>query len=139
MMLQSLKERAMLEGILSVLGGALVLASRLNRDFQEDLRQRDGIAEIRTEDRSVARRYYISHGRIRIARGPHPSPDFAMLYKDVPTALEILKQGTEDASMKAIAEGKMLFDGDMAFGMWFMELLKKVGGLMKEPKKIVSL
>jgi len=138
-MLASAIRRAMLEGILSVLGGVLILASRLNREFREELGSRNGVGEIRTQERSVARRFYVFDGNIQTARGCHPSPDFAMVYRDVPTALAILRQGTDEAAMKAISEGSLRFEGDMAFGIWFMELLKKTGTFLKKPASIVSL
>lgn len=138
-MLASVKKRAMLEGMLSVLGAVLILASRVNRQFREELGERNGVAEIRTEDRSVARRFYVFTGKIQIARGCHPSPDFALIYRDVPTALTLFRQGTDEAALKAISEGSLRFEGDMAFGMWFMELLKRAGGFLKKPASLVSL
>ncbi len=132
------KERAKLEGILATLGGSMFLASRLSGDFKKSLAERHGIGEIRTRDRSVAWRFSISRGRLCVAHGPHPSPDFAMVYTDAPTAVEILMKGTEEASMQAISEGKLAFDGDMEFGMWFMELLQKLGAMMKERREKFS-
>lgn len=138
-MLASTIRRAMLEGILSVLQGVLILASSLNREFREELGARNGVAEIRTQERSVARRFYVFDGKIQVARGCHPSPDFAMVYRDVSTALAILRQGTEEVAIKAISEGSLRFEGDMAFGMWFLELLKRAGTFLKKPASILSL
>ena len=138
-MMDHWKERFQLEGILSILAGGMTLASRVNRGFREDVSQHNGVAEIRTEDRSVARRFYISNGTLRAARGPHPSPDYAIVYQDVPVALRILKKGSQEAAFQAISEGKMKFEGDMAFGMWFNELLQKLGVLLKEPGKLLGL
>lgn len=129
----------MLEALLSVLGAVLLLASRLNREFREELGARNGVAEIRTQARSVARRFYVFNGKVQVARGCHPSPDFAMVYRDASAALSILREGTEEAAMKAISEGSLRFEGDMAFGMWFMELLKRAGAFLKKPTNLISL
>ncbi len=138
-MVDGLTKRIQLEAMLTLLGGAITAAHRLNKDVAEYVRQRDGVAEIRTEDRAVGRRFYISHGRVRVRRGTHPGPDYAMVYKDIPAALTTMAQGTEEATMQAISEGELRFEGDLAFGMWFLELLKMVGRLIKDPRQIVSL
>jgi len=137
-MFDNLAKRIQLEAMLGVLGGAMTIAHRLNREITEYVSQRDGVAEIRTEDRCVGRRFYISHGKIRVLRGTHPAPDYAMVYKDIPTALRIMMQGTEEAAMKALSEGELRFDGDFTFGMWFMELLQKIGKLIKNPREFIS-
>lgn len=137
-MVETLGERIQLEAILGVLGAAAVVTRRLNRGVAGHLRERDGVAEIRTEDGRVARHFRIAQGTIRSSRGPHPSPDYAMIYKDIPTALKVLKQGTEEASMKAMADGDVRFDGDLTFGMWFNELLQKVGALATNPRRLLK-
>jgi hypothetical protein len=50
-----------------------------------------------------------------------------------------MTQGTEEASLQAISEGVLRFEGDFTFGMWFNELLQKIGALIKNPRKIISL
>ncbi len=126
------KEKARLEGMLLSLAVTMQLASLLNRAFREDLSERSGIAEIRTADWAVAWSFRIAHGRLRTARGSHPNPDYAMVYKDIPSAIHLLTEGTDEAFMQGMAEGRVRFDGDLAFGMWFNDLLKKLGNLVKE-------
>ena len=138
-MIDLLKDRVQLEGMLTALAGAMLLAGRTNREFKEALQGRFGIAEIRTQDRCVARRFYISHGGLRVARGTHPSPDYAIVYKDASAALDILKKGSQEAVMQGITEGNMQFEGDMVFGMWFNELLQKIGALLKNPRELLPL
>ena len=138
-MLSTLKEKIRLEGILMSLAVTMYLVSRFNRDFREGLRERNGIAEIRTADWGVAWCFYISHGTLRIARGSNPNPDYAMVYKDVPTAIDVMTKGTEEAFMQAIGDGSLRFDGDLAFGMWFNELMQKLGNLVKEKMETLPL
>jgi len=138
-MFEALKERARLEGILMSLAVTMYLVSRFNREFREDLKERNGIAEIRTADWGVAWCFYVSHGPLRIARGSNPIPDYAMVYKDMPTALEVMTQGTEEAFMKAMMDGTLVFEGDLAFGMWFNELMQKLGNLVKEKMEALPL
>ena len=45
-MLSELKEKVRLEGMLASLAVSMYLVSRLNRDFRETLKERNGIAEI---------------------------------------------------------------------------------------------
>ncbi len=136
-MSKAFRDRIRFDLMLTLLGGGLWLLSRLNREFQEELKDRSGVAEIRTEDRSVARRFYISNGRLRTARGSHPSPDYAMVYSNATEAVEALSKGSQEAVMQAISDGKLRFEGDMAFGMWFNELLQKGGEMLKQPTKII--
>ena len=138
-MFEDLKERVRLEGILMSLAVTMYLVSRFNREFREDLKERNGIAEIRTADWGVAWCFYVSHGNLRIARGSNPIPDYAMVYKDVPTAVEVMTNGTEEAFMKAMMDGSLVFEGDLAFGMWFNELMQKLGNLVKEKMESLPL
>jgi hypothetical protein len=138
-MLSAWKEKARLEGILMSLAVSMYLVSRLNRDFREDLKERNGIAEIRTSDWKVAWHFRIVHGTLRIARGSHPNPDYAMVYKDIPVALDVMKKGTDEAFMQAMMDGTLVFEGDLAFGMWFNDLLKKLGTLVQEKMEALPL
>jgi len=138
-MFEELKQRVRLEGILTSLAVTMYLVSRFNREFREDLKERNGIAEIRTADWGVAWCFYVSHGNLRVARGSNPIPDYAMVYKDVPTALDVMTQGTEEAFMKAMMDGTLVFEGDLAFGMWFNELMQKLGNLVKEKMEALPL
>ena len=137
-MIKEMREKVQLESILVVLGGSMQVLKRLNKDFQKELEERDGIAEIRTADKSVARRFNLYKGGLDTRRGSHPCSDYVMVYKDVPTALEILKDGSPEASLKAITEGTLKFEGDLEFGMWFNERLQNLGAILKEPRKIIS-
>ena len=138
-MIKDLKDKIQLESMLGMLGCSMQVIKRLNKDFKTVLQERDGIAEIRTEDKSVAWRFTLYNGKLSIARGTHPCADYAMVYQDVPTALEIFKDGSPEASLAAMTEGKLKFEGDLEFGMWFNERLQGLGELMKEPKNIISL
>lgn len=138
-MFDAWKDRVRLEGILMSLAVTMYLVSRLNRDFREDLRERNGIAEIRTADWAVAWRFHIAHGTLRVARGSHPNPDYAMVYRDIPSAVQLLTEGTDEAFMQGIADGAVRLDGDLAFGMWFNDLLKKLGNLVQEKMKALPL
>jgi hypothetical protein len=138
-MLSAWKERARLEAILMSLAVSMYLVSRFNRDFRENLKERNGIAEIRTSDWKVAWHFYISHGTLRIARGSHPNPDYAMVYKDIPVALDVMTKGTEEAFMQAMMDGTLVFEGDLALGMWFNDLMQKLGNLIKEKMEALPL
>ena len=138
-MLSELKEKVRLEGMLASLAVSMYLVSRLNRDFKEDLKERNGIAEIRTSDWAVAWCFCISRGTLRIARGSNPNPDYAMVYKDIPVALDVMTKGTDEAFMQAMMDGTLVFEGDLAFGMWFNDLLKKLGTLIQEKMEALPL
>ena len=137
-MFEELKARAQLEGILMGLAGSLLMVSRLNKDFKERLMERNGITEIRTRDHAVAWDFTVSRGRLTARRGPHPSPDYEMVYQDIPTAVAILSDGSEEATMQAMMEGTLTFHGDLEFGMWFNERLQALGALIKEKQKSMA-
>ncbi len=138
-MLSAWKERARLEGILMSLAVSMYLVSRLHRDFREDLGERNGIAEIRTSDYGVAWHFHIAHGTVRTARGSHPNPDYAMVYKDNSIAVDVMTKGTDEAFMEAMMDGTVVFEGDLAFGMWFNDLLKKLGNVVQEKMEALPL
>jgi len=137
-MMDQVKNRLQMEGILTVLSAGMLAANLANRDFHETLARKQGVAEIRTADRSVARRFYISHGALRVARGPHPSPDYAIVYQDAGNAVAVMSKGSQEAALQALTEGKMSIEGDFEFGMWFNELLQKTGELLKAPGKLLK-
>jgi len=137
-MFEELMARAKLEGILMGLAGSLFMVSRLNKDFKERLMERNGITEIRTRDHAVAWDFTVSRGRLTACRGPHPNPDYEMVYQDTPTAVAIFSDGSEEATMKAMMDGTLTFHGDLEFGMWFNEVLQKLGELMKKPKELLG-
>jgi hypothetical protein len=138
-MFDALKTRIRLEGILMSLAATMYVVKSLHRDFREDLRERNGIAEIRTSDYSVAWHFRIAHGTLRIARGSHPNPDYAMVYKDIPVAIDVMTKGTDEAFMQAMMDGTVVFEGDLAFGMWFNDLLKKLGTVVQEKMETLPL
>jgi len=138
-MIEAMKDRLAMEGILTVLGGGMCLANLGNREFREFVAQRQGVAEIRTQDRCVARRFLISHATLRVARGSHPCPDYAIVYKDATEAVAVMSKGSQEAALQAITEGTMWIEGDMEFGMWFNELLQKTGEILKKPKNLIKL
>lgn len=138
-MLSEFKERIRLEGMLASLAASMYVVSRLNREFKEALKERNGIAEIRTSDWAVAWCFYVSHGTLRIARGSNPKPDYAMVYKDIPVALDVMTKGTEEAFMQAMMEGTLVFEGDLEFGMWFNNLMQQLGNLIKEKMEALPL
>jgi|GEM_PF-1302680 hypothetical protein len=138
-MLSATKNKVKLEAMLMSLGASLYLVSRLHGDFKKDLKERNGIAEIRTSDYKVAWCYHIDHGNVRFTRGSRPNPDYAMVYKDVPSAVEVMTKGTDEAFMQAMMDGTIAFEGDLDFGMWFNDLLKKLGNIVKEKMESLPL
>jgi hypothetical protein len=137
-MTQDWKDRVRLEGILAVLAGGMQVANLRNPGFREKVAERHGIAEIRTEDGSVARRFFLSHGVLQSRRGTHPAPDYAMVYRDASCAVRVLLKGSQAAAMQAITDGKMKLEGDMVFGMWFNDLLQQTGALLKNPRELLG-
>ncbi len=138
-MFQSWKDRVRLEGVLAGLAVSMSLAGRLHPEFREDLKERNGIAEIRTSDWGVAWNFRMAHGTLRGRRGGHPNPDYAMVYRDAAAAVHLLTEGTDEAFMQGMADGAVRFEGDLAFGMWFNDLLKKVGKIVKARMETLSL
>lgn len=138
-MISAIKQQARLEGMLLSLGVSMYLANHLSREFRDNFKERDGLAEIRTSDYKVAWCYHIANGKLRFTRGSHPIPDYAMVYKDVPTALEIMSKGTDEVFLQAMMDGAIVFEGDLEFGMWFNDLLKKLGNTIKNKMESLPL
>ncbi|MFW1332003.1 hypothetical protein ACEV9E_25380, partial [Vibrio parahaemolyticus] len=55
------------------------------------MRSHNVVAQIQLKDGSIARHFVIREGRVTSLAGPHSRPDVAMVFKDVHTALAMMR------------------------------------------------
>src|SRR5574337_1897899 len=87
--------RAVLRTILFALGPLLDKAARSRPAFQAFARRHDAIAQIQLKDGSLGRWFEVRGGRVRSHAGIHPHANVRMMFKDVATALAMMKPGAD--------------------------------------------
>ena len=122
--------------ILRGLAMALRWGRRLSAEIREMAKENDLIVQIKAEAEDVGRYFILKGGSFQTKRGIHPNPEFSWVFTDSKTAFEILKSGKEDVMGNAIQEGTIKFEGDFNRGVWFNNLLKASGDLLRQPQNI---
>jgi trimethylamine-N-oxide reductase (cytochrome c) len=117
-------KRALLRTILFALGPMLSQAARRRPAFRAHLRQHDLVAQIRLKDGSLARHFVIQGGRVRSVAGRHPAPAVDMVFKDVDTALTMMKPKPDMGEVVHAAKNyKVMVLGRDPLVVWFMQVL----------------
>lgn len=117
-------QRMMLRTILLALGPMLNRAARAQPAFFDALSRHNLVAQIQLKDGSIARHFVINRGRVRSIAGQHPRPDVVMLFKDVRTALIMMKPDPDMGEVVHAAKNfKVQVIGRDALCMWWMQTL----------------
>ena len=113
-----------LRTILLALGPMLERAARRQPAFRALLRRHDVVAQIQLKDGSIARHFVIRQGRVRTAAGAYPQPDIRMSFKDVRTALAMMRPSPD---MRLVVHAAKTFKVQIAgpdhLAVWWMQLL----------------
>jgi trimethylamine-N-oxide reductase (cytochrome c) len=92
--------------------------------FRTMLSEHDLVAQIQLRDGSIARHYIIKSGKASSRAGPHARPDVVMSFKDVATALAMMKPKPEMGEVVHAAKNfKVIVMGPDPLCVWFMQLL----------------
>jgi len=117
-------KRAIFRTILFALGPVLNKTAGRRPAFRARLRQHDIVAQIRLKDGSIGRHFMISGGKVRSVSGLHPRPDVDMVFKDVATALTMMKPNPDMGEVVHAAKNfKVMVMGPDPLCVWFMQLL----------------
>jgi trimethylamine-N-oxide reductase (cytochrome c) len=117
----------LLRAILLALGPLLNRAARTNPAYRAFLKRHDIVAQIQLKDGRVARHFNIRSGRVRSMAGLHPSPDVAMVFKDIATALTMMRPNPDMGEVVHAAKNfRVVVQGDDALCVWFMQALNQM-------------
>lgn len=116
-------KRVVLRTILFALGPMLSKAAR-RPAFRAFLNRHEIVAQIQLKDGSIGRHYLISRGKVKSVAGLHPNPMVRMVFKDVDTALTMMKPNPDmGAVVHAAKNFKVMVTGPDHLCVWFMQLL----------------
>lgn len=132
-------KRLVFKTILMGLAPMLNRASAQRPTFRAFMQRHDGVVQIQLKDGSIARHYVFNGGKVRAVSGVHPAPMVRMAFKDVGTALAMMKPNPDmGAVVHAAKNFKVMVTGPDAQCVWFMQLmnLSQTSGLqMGTPQK----
>ncbi len=116
-----------LKAILLSMPMVLRKSVRKDPDVDTHMRRHNCIAQIKLKDDSIGRYYEIADGKIRSHGGIHPSPDVAIVFKDVDTALIFLKPPADQGEILHAAKNfRVVVLGRDELVVWFMQLMNRM-------------
>ena len=117
-------KRTILKTILFALAPMLNRAARTRPTFRAKLRQHDAVVQIQLRDGSIARHFTIAGGKVSSTAGLHPHPEVVMMFKDVRTALIMMKPNPDMGKVVHAAKNfKVQVLGPDLLTVWFMQMM----------------
>ena len=117
-------KRLLLRGVLFALARLLERASRTRPALRAFARRHDAVVQIQLKDGSVGRWFELRGGTIRSRAGLHPRADMRMIFKDVGTALAMMRPDPDMGEVVHAAKNfKVIVAGPDALCTWWMQLL----------------
>lgn len=88
------------------------------------LRRHNAVAQIQLKDGSIGRHFIVRDGSVRSVSGLHPKPDVVMMFKDVDTALAMMKPKQDMGEVVHAAKNfKVQIGGPDPLAVWWMQTL----------------
>jgi molybdopterin guanine dinucleotide-containing S/N-oxide reductase-like protein len=117
-------KRVLFRTLLLGLGPLLDRATRTRPAFRAFAKRHDAVVQIQLKDGSIGRWFDVRAGRIRSHGGIHPKPGVRMLFKDVDTALAMMKPNPDMGEVVHAAKNfKVMVVGPDPLCVWWMQLL----------------
>jgi len=117
-------KRVILRTLLLGLGPLLDRAARGRPAFRAFAKRHDAVVQMQLKDGSIGRWFEVRAGRIRSHRGLHPNPGVRMMFKDVDTALTMMRPNPDMGEVVHAAKNfKVMVVGPDALCVWWMQLL----------------
>ncbi len=110
----------------SILRGLAPMLNKAARRpvFREFLNRHDAVVQIQLKDGSIGRHYRITGGRVKAVAGLHPNPTVRMVFKDVATALAMMRPNPDMGEVVHAAKNfKVMVMGPDPLCVWFMQLM----------------
>ena len=110
-----------------------MLAPMVNRTskkypmFRDEARRHDCVLQIKTMNNEIGRHFFFEDGLVRSVSGVHPSPDAAIVFKNVDIAMQVLRPDAEMAfKVHAAKNFLMTVEGSDPIVNWMLKLLQRV-------------
>ena len=117
-------KRAVLRTILLALAPMLNRAAGTRPAFRAFLKRHDAVMQIQLKDGSLGRWFDVAAGRVRSTAGIHPNPTVRMMFKDIDTALTMMKPNPDMGEVVHAAKNfKVQVLGPDPLCVWFMQLM----------------
>lgn len=110
--------------LLFILSLKLKAASKKNRKFQNYIGTIELKILIKTADNKKGRLFVFSKGKVSSRAGANHVSDAALVWSDPVTAVRVMLKGTDEASFKAAAKGKLKVEGMAYYVQWFNDAVK---------------
>ncbi len=115
-----------LRTILFALAPIINRAGRKSASFRREASKHDCVLQIRTKDNKIGRHFTFSAGKVQSASGIHPSPDVAIIFKNLDTALNVLRPDADMAfKVHAAKNFLMTLDGPDRLSNWVLQLIQR--------------
>ena len=117
-------KRLVLRTVLFALGPMLAKAARSRPQLRAFVKRHDAVVQIQLKDGSIGRWFQMRGGRVSSGRGMHPNPQVRMMFKDVDTALAMMKPNPDMGQVVHAAKTfKVMVVGPDPLCVWWMQLL----------------
>ncbi len=112
--------------LLFLLSHKLKKAMKKHKSFRDRLREKDFTMVIKTRDGKRGRSFTFGGGEVSSKRGDAGNPAVALVWEDAATAFSVMSKSSNEATMKALSEGKLKIEGDANYALWFSETVKQM-------------
>jgi len=110
--------------LLFILSLKLKDAARRNQAFRKYIGNIKLRILIKTRDGKWGRLFVFDKGRVSSLKGAGHPCDAALAWSDSGTAFKVMLKGTDEASFKAAAAGKLTVEGMSYYIQWFNDAVK---------------
>lgn len=111
--------------LLFILSLKLKAAARKNQAFRKYIGTTITLKVlIKTRDGKSGRLFVFDKGRVSSLKGAHHACDAALVWSDSGSAFTVMLKGTDEASFKAAAAGKLTVEGMAYYIQWFNDAVK---------------
>jgi hypothetical protein len=108
--------------LLLILYRKLRKASRNNKAFMQYISTMKARVLIRTADGKRGRLFIFDRGNVSCLGGAdHQDFDVSLVWSDAAAGFKVMLSGTDEASFRAAAQGKLTVQGMPIFAQWFTE------------------
>ena len=110
--------------ILWVVALLIRVSAMLHPAFKERLREKNFTAQIKTNDRALARSYTFEDGKVISRPGIHPNPDVTITYRSAGLVVKLVVPWRDQLEqINAMKNFQLGLEGPDELTMWFMETL----------------
>lgn len=119
------KSNQLLFGLLLwAFGWIMKFSSKINRKFNQDLKDKYIVLQIQTQDYAIKRHYIIENQKVRSIRGIHNEPSTTLNFINARYAMGLLVARDPMGFMQGVQDYKIEATGSVDNLMWFLSAAK---------------